>query len=91
LEWRLWSTTHVVPLGSGKMALRNQMSTAVEKILEEVQQLTPIEREELLNALEKTAFRHSAHGKYAHVRTSSEEFCARKMEEVALEERRRPA
>jgi hypothetical protein len=42
------------------MALRNQMSAAVEKILEEVQQLTPIEREELLNALEKTAFRHSA-------------------------------
>jgi hypothetical protein len=56
----LRSTTYVVPLGSGNMALRNQMSAAVEKILEEVQQLTPIEREELLNALEKTAFRHSA-------------------------------
>ncbi len=67
------------------------MSTAVEKILEQVQQLTPTEREELLNALGKTAFRHSVYGKYAGVHTSSEEFCARKAEEVALEERRRPA
>jgi len=67
------------------------MSTAVEKILEEVQQLTPVEREELLNAIKKTAFRPSAYGKYAYVRTSIEEFCARKVEEIALEERRRPA
>jgi hypothetical protein len=67
------------------------MSTAIEKILEEVQQLTPVEREELLNALGKIAFRHSAYGKYAHVRTSDEEFCGRKADEVALEERRRPA
>ena len=66
------------------------MSTAVEKILEEVQHLTPKEREELLHALEKTASRPNAYGKYAHVRTSSEEFCERKAEEIALEERRHP-
>jgi hypothetical protein len=71
------------------------MSEVLEKVMEEVQRLTPEERRQLIRALQaagpaalprrlETVDR--VYGKYAHVRTSSEEFCARKPHEIALED-----
>ena len=70
------------------------MSSALQEILEKVPSLSKEEREQLLSALTQPpalARRRtsgSAYGKFAHVRTSSEEFIRRKHEEIALEERR---
>ena len=73
------------------------MSLALERVLEEVQNLTPEERWQLLEALRaapparvvppRLEIVDRVHGKYAHVRTSSEDFCARKAHEIALEDR----
>lgn len=73
-------------------------SRTLEEIIKEAQALSPDEQRQLREALEKephsteqserdrlaTAIR----GKYADVLTSSEEFAARKAEEIALEDRR---
>jgi len=72
------------------------MSQALERVLEELQHLNPDERQQLLEALRPAAAARvvprvevvdRVHGKYAHVRTSSEAFCARKAAEIALEDR----
>jgi len=72
------------------------MSLALERVLEEVQNLTPDERRQLLEALRaapparvppRLEIVDRVHGKYAHVRTSSEDFCARKAHEIAVEDR----
>lgn len=72
------------------------MSTAVEKILAEINALTHVEQEELRELLGQD--RASSHrptaqlvdeikGKYSFVATSSEAFSARKQEEIDLEDR----
>jgi len=76
------------------------MSQAIERILEEVRSLTLEERRQLLESLQgaslvpscpSSEFAGRVYGKYAHARTSSEEFCARKADEISLEDRsRRP-
>lgn len=72
------------------------MSTAVEKILAEINTLTPAEQQELrglLVANQTSSPRPTAQlvdqikGKYSFVATSSEAFSARKQEEVDLEDR----
>lgn len=76
------------------------MSQAIERILEEVRSLSPEERRQLLESLQDPSpaaastsfeFADRVYGKYAHVRTSSEDFCARKADEVSLEDRSRRA
>jgi hypothetical protein len=73
-------------------------SRTLEEIIKEAKALSPDEQRQLREALEKEP--HSAEqserdrlatairGKYADVLTSSEEFAARKAEEIALEDRR---
>jgi len=72
------------------------MSRALEKVLDGARNLSPEERRQLLEALQAPGPKHAAarlemidrvYGKYSHVRTSSEDFCARKTEEIALEDR----
>jgi hypothetical protein len=75
------------------------MSTMLDKIIEEVRQLPPDEREQLRGILndetsdaERTrriALSRSIRGKYREVLTSSEEFIARKAVEIAKEDRAR--
>jgi hypothetical protein len=76
------------------MAVGAVMSQAIERILEEVRSLTPEERCQLLESLRgvsplpartSSEFAGRVYGKYAHVRTSSEDFCARKADEISLE------
>lgn len=75
------------------------MSTAnLDKIIEEVRALPPVERERLREMLneeakaaqqaERSKLVRSIMGKYAHVPTSSEDFAARKQEEIEMEDRR---
>jgi hypothetical protein len=71
------------------------MSTEVQQILLAVRALAPNQRQELARALEREALMSPAkpdanlisavRGKYAHVSTSSEEFMARKREELESE------
>jgi len=71
------------------------MSGDVQRILKSVEALSLEERRELLIALEEAAFIpafqpnrlliRSIQGKYSHVRTSSDEFMARKRDDLALE------
>ncbi len=71
------------------------MSTDVQQILKSVQGLSLEDRQELLTALEEATVLpraepnrdliQSIQGKYAHVRTSSDEFIIRKHEDLALE------
>lgn len=73
------------------------MSAVLDKILEEVRSLSPEEQRKLREALdnglrpseqaERDHLASSIRGKYANVLTSSEEFAARKAEEVSLEDR----
>jgi hypothetical protein len=71
------------------------MSQALERMLEEVQNFTAEERRQLLEALHAPPKRATPrieivdriHGKYAYVRTSIEGFCARKVDEIVLEDR----
>ena len=72
------------------------MSTDVQRIIEAVRALTPEQFGELLSAPEfggsepagmtRPARVRSVRGKYAHVRTSSDAFAARKRQEIGLEE-----
>jgi hypothetical protein len=65
---------------------------SLEQVIEEAKSLTPEEQRQLREALDKearTAELRRIQGKYAHLTTSSEEFAARKAEEIALEDRRR--
>jgi hypothetical protein len=75
------------------------MSPVIEKILEEAKKLTDEEREQLMDALnelppvpvdpvKRRELADRSFGMFAHVRTSSEDFCARKQEEIDLEERK---
>lgn len=71
------------------------MSTNVRDILTAVRALTPEERRELATELEREHLMpraqsrreliHAIQGKYAYVPTSSEEFMARKREDLELE------
>jgi hypothetical protein len=72
------------------------MSPAVEKILAEINILTPAEQREireLLGQNQTSPSRPTAQlvneikGKYSFVATSSEDFAARKQDEIDLEER----
>jgi hypothetical protein len=73
-------------------------SRSLEEIIEEVKTLSPDEQRQLREALakesgsaeqlEREQLANSIRGKYANVLTSSEEFAARKAEEIALEDRR---
>jgi hypothetical protein len=71
------------------------MSSDIQQILKSVEALSLEDRQEFLMALEQAALIPEfelkrllilcTQGKYAHVRTSSEEFMARKREDLALE------
>jgi hypothetical protein len=73
-------------------------SRRLEEIIEEAKTLSPDEQRRLREALEKEErsaeqlerdrLANSIRGKYANVLTSSEDFAARKAEEIALEDRR---
>jgi len=75
------------------------MSATLDKIIAEVRQLPPDEQQQLREMLERdslsseqagrAALSRSIRGKYRDVLTSSEEFAARKAEEIALEDHRR--
>lgn len=67
-------------------------SQALEHIIEEVNILTPEERQQLLAHLERdrrTADLRRIQGKYVGVKTSRDSFAARKAEEIELEDRPR--
>ena len=68
------------------------MSQALERVLHEIRNLTPEERRQLLEALHaeplaqpvpRAEIVDRVHGKYAHVRTSSEDFCGRKAQAIS--------
>jgi hypothetical protein len=73
-------------------------STIVEKIMQEVRSLSPQELRELLDMINREAtsrgrsrrdeILRQIRGKYAHLPTSSDQFAARKREEIELENRR---
>jgi hypothetical protein len=73
-------------------------SKTLKEIIEDVKALSPDEQRQLREVLEKESrsaeqaerdrLASTIRGKYADVLTSSEEFAARKAEEVALEDRR---
>jgi hypothetical protein len=75
------------------------MSATLDKIIKEVRTLTPEEQQQLLEMLEqespnserarRVALARQIRGKYRDALSSSEEFIARKAEEVAEEDRRR--
>jgi hypothetical protein len=70
------------------------MSAVLEKIIEEIRTLPPIELQMLRAELDKIEAEQRAFhisqvkGKYTHISTSSDGFAARKAEEIALEDRR---
>jgi len=73
------------------------MSPAVEKILAEINTLTPDEQQELQKLLRQNdtsssrptaELVHKIKGKYSFVATSSEAFTDRKQEEIDLEDQR---
>ena len=62
----------------------------VEQILEEAKTLPPDEQHRLRKELDREARLEQirqTQAKYAHIRTSSEDFIARKAEEIASEDR----
>jgi hypothetical protein len=73
------------------------MSATLDKIIEEVRALSPEEQQQLREMLERethnseqekrAALSRSIRGKYAHLGVSSDDFAARKAEEIALEDR----
>jgi hypothetical protein len=73
------------------------MSSTLDKIIEEVHTLAHEEQQQLLGILEYethnseqsrcAALSKSIRGKYAHLGVSSDNFAARKAEEIALEDR----
>ena len=72
------------------------MSRALERVLEEVRNLTAEERRQLAATLDAPAAAvgersqeivDHVYGKYAHVPTSAQDFCARKADEISLEGR----
>jgi len=73
------------------------MSATLDKIIEEVRSLTTEEQKQLLEMLEhethsseqsrRATLSSSIRGKYAHLGVSSDDFAARKAEEIALEDR----
>ncbi len=75
------------------------MSATLDRIIEEVRALSPEEQRQLRELLdgearkteqeERNRLAASIRGKYRDVLTSSEDFAARKAEEIALEDRRR--
>lgn len=75
---------------------RQEVSTALDKIIEEVRALSPEEQKllrEMLDQEMRTAEQErrdrlaaSIRGKYRDVLSSSEDFAARKAEEIALED-----
>ena len=75
------------------------MSATLDRIIEEVRALPPEEQRRLRQMLDREAhdveeeergrLASGIRGKYRDVLSSSEEFAARKAEEIALEERRR--
>lgn len=72
------------------------MSNSLEEISERLRDVPPEERvlsaeerRQLFNRLERIALSRRIRGKYAHLPTSSNDFAARKIEEIALEDRRR--
>jgi len=67
-------------------------SQTLERIIEEARALTPEERRQLIEHLEKderTAGLRRIQSKYTGMKTSSEAFAARKAEEIDLEDRPR--
>lgn len=71
------------------------MSATLDRIVEEFRTLEPEEQGQLLERLEqekrsseRAALARSVRGKYAHVRTSSEDFIALKREETRREDSR---
>ena len=75
------------------------MSATLDKIIEEVRALSPEEQQQLREMLERetrsfeqsrrAALSRTIRGKYAHLGVSSDDFAARKAEEIALEDRHR--
>jgi len=75
------------------------VSATLDRIIEEVKALPPAERQQLRQLLDdeadnnerarRASLARAIRGKYRDVLTSSEEFAARKAQEIALEDRRR--
>jgi len=73
------------------------MSATLDKIIEDVRALAPDEQRQLRELLERetedsersrrAALSRAIRGKYAHLGISSDDFAARKAEEIALEDR----
>jgi hypothetical protein len=66
------------------------MSSTLNKIIEEAQQLPPDEQRLLREALdreERLARIREVQTKYTHSKTSSDDFAAQKADEIALEDR----
>jgi hypothetical protein len=73
------------------------MSATLDKIIKEVRTLTQKEQQQLLEMLEhethhseqsrRATLSKSIRGKYAHLGVSSDDFAARKAQEIALEDR----
>lgn len=73
------------------------MSATLDRIIEEVRQLLPDEQRQLREMLDQEArsqeqaerdrLARSIRGKYAHILSSSDDFAARKAEEIELEDR----
>lgn len=67
------------------------MSATLDRIIEEVQQLPPDEQRQLRDVLDREARAAEVRriqSKYARLGVSSDDFAARKAEEIALEDRR---
>ncbi|MEJ7618364.1 MAG: hypothetical protein WKF30_15685 [Pyrinomonadaceae bacterium] len=63
----------------------------LEQLIEEARSLSPDEQRQLREALEREARLariREVQAKYAHMKTSSENFIQRKAEEIELEDRR---
>lgn len=75
------------------------MSRALERLIAEVKRLSPDEQKVLREALDeeasavererRRAISRQVRGKYAHLGASSDEFAARKREEIEREDRQR--
>lgn len=64
------------------------MTARVQEIIAAISELTPAEQRELREHLKRIELVDEIKGKYAFVRTSSEDFMARKQEEIDLEDHR---
>jgi hypothetical protein len=64
------------------------MTAKVQEIIAAISALTPAEQRELREHLKRVELVDELKGKYAFLRTSSDDFIARKQDEIELEDSR---